>query len=250
MPRFKLLIEYAGTRYRRLADPEECAHGAGRNRSRRSRGHEAPRIRALWLGADRRRRPCARAGGAPRALYRSPARIAAPETQRRASRRTFTSARSTEVPHRFHARHDARRALLPVSDFTPPHRVRRKRSSGGSANRSTCAAMRTAAPAFVGMKDFEAFTDDDPDEKSTRVLVDSLEIVEAGALMLIRVQGSHFLWKMVRRMVGVLAAVGRGDLKPTDAARLLRRGRQRDRRPPALAAPAAGLVSRSGDLQG
>ena len=39
--------------------------------------------------------------------------------------------------------------------------------------------------------------------------------------MLIRVQGSHFLWKMVRRMVGVLAAVGRGELKPADAARLL-----------------------------
>ena len=81
--------------------------------------------------------------------------------------------------------------------------------------------MRAAAVRFVGMKDFEAFTDDDPDEKSTRVLVDRVEIAEAGALVLIRVQGSHFLWKMVRRMVGVLAAVGRGDLKPPDAARLL-----------------------------
>ena len=90
------------------------------------------------------------------------------------------------------------------------------------------------------MKDFRAFTDDEPDEKSTRVLVDSIEIAESGALVLIRVQGSHFLWKMVRRMVGVLAAVGRGDLKPSDAARLL----QDDEgpvTPAALSAPAAGL---------
>jgi tRNA pseudouridine38-40 synthase len=90
------------------------------------------------------------------------------------------------------------------------------------------------------MKDFRAFTDDEPDEKSTRVLVDSIEIAESGALVLIRVQGSHFLWKMVRRMVGVLAAVGRGDLKPSDAARLL----QHDEgpvTPAALSAPAAGL---------
>ena len=99
------------------------------------------------------------------------------------------------------------------------------------------------------MKNFDAFTADDPDEKSTRVLVDAVEIVEAGALILIRVQGSHFLWKMVRRMVGVLAAVGRGELKPSDAARLLRSttgGRHRSGR-----ARRAGRrsVPRSGALQ-
>jgi tRNA pseudouridine38-40 synthase len=101
-------------------------------------------------------------------------------------------------------------------------------------------AMRAAATAFVGMKDFRAFTADEPDEKSTRVLVDAIEIAESGALILIRVQGSHFLWKMVRRMVGVLAAVGRGELKPSDAARLLH-DETNDVTPAALAAPAAGL---------
>jgi tRNA pseudouridine38-40 synthase len=73
-------------------------------------------------------------------------------------------------------------------------------------------AMRVAADAFVGMKDFRGFTDDDPDVKSTVVLVDRLQIVELDPLILIRVQGSHFLWKMVRRIVGVLAAVGRGEM--------------------------------------
>jgi tRNA pseudouridine38-40 synthase len=103
------------------------------------------------------------------------------------------------------------------------------------------AAMREAAASFVGMNDFEAFTADDPAEKSTRVLVDRVEIAEAGALVLVRIQGSHFLWKMVRRMVGVLAAVARRDLKPAEAALLLDGNAEHSTTPAALAAPAAGL---------
>jgi len=72
------------------------------------------------------------------------------------------------------------------------------------------------------------------------VLVESIDIEESGALILARVQGSHFLWKMVRRMIGVLAAVGRKDLKPSDAARLLGDDGG-GTTPAALAAPAAGL---------
>jgi tRNA pseudouridine38-40 synthase len=71
--------------------------------------------------------------------------------------------------------------------------------------------------------------------------VDRVEIAEAGALVLVRIQGSHFLWKMVRRMVGVLAAVARHDLKPSDAARFLDEHAERSKAPAALAAPAAGL---------
>ena len=39
-----------------------------------------------------------------------------------------------------------------------------------------------------------------------------MAIAEDGDLILVRVAGSHFIWKMVRRMVGVLAAIGRGEL--------------------------------------
>ena len=62
------------------------------------------------------------------------------------------------------------------------------------------------------MHDFQSFSDDDPDEKSTDVLVDEVAIGEDGDLILIRVTGSHFIWKMVRRMVGVLAEIGSGGL--------------------------------------
>ena len=109
--------------------------------------------------------------------------------------------------------------------------------------------MREAAGAFVGMHDFASFTDDDPGEKSTRVL-DRLEIAEAGELDADPRRGSHFLWKMVRRMVGVLAAVGRGELKPADAAGLLD---ESTRRQPDAAGPDGarrGPLPRGGALQG
>ena len=51
-------------------------------------------------------------------------------------------------------------------------------------------------------------------------LFDRLSLVSR-ALILIGVDGSHFLWKMVRRMVGVLVEIWRGAMKPSDAAELL-----------------------------
>jgi tRNA pseudouridine38-40 synthase len=111
--------------------------------------------------------------------------------------------------------------------------------------------MRQAAASFVGMKDFASFTDDDPAEKSTVVLVEAIEIVERGALILIRVQGSHFLWKLVRRIVGVLAAVGRGDLRLPEAAAMLAGAAPRKSPTPAeLTAPAAGLFLESVRYEG
>ena len=53
-----------------------------------------------------------------------------------------------------------------------------------------------------------------------------------------RVVGSHFLWKMVRRLVGVLAAVGRGRLGIADVAGFLN---AHSGVPAQLTAPPSGL---------
>src|SRR5439155_21005960 len=79
---------------------------------------------------------------------------------------------------------------------------------------------------------------DDEDEGSTLVLIERLEIVEADGLVLVGVEGSHFLWKMVRRMVGVLVEIGRGGLEPADAARFLA---ESSGAPARLTAPPSGL---------
>jgi tRNA pseudouridine38-40 synthase len=128
------------------------------------------------------------------------------------------------VPHRFHARHAAvARSYL--------YQIARRRSAFAKPfvwwvrEPLELDLMRQAATGFTGMHDFQAFSDDDPEEKSTDVLVEDVTIAEDGDLILVRVGGSHFIWKMVRRMVGALVEVGKGAVAPeqvwsVDAARL------------------------------
>jgi tRNA pseudouridine38-40 synthase len=128
------------------------------------------------------------------------------------------------VPHRFHARYDAvaRRYV---------YQLARRRTAFAKAyvwwvkEELNLAAMREAAGAFVGMRDFRRLAEREADERrqpaparSTTVLVERLEIVEDGDLVLVGIEGSHFLWKMVRRITGVLVEIGRGRLD-TEAAR-------------------------------
>lgn len=141
------------------------------------------------------------------------------------------------VPARFHARHSAlARSYL--------YQIALRRTAFAKPfvwwvrEPLDVARMKSAASSLVGFGDFRAFTDDDPDEKSTRVLVEQIAIARHGSLILLRVVGSHFLWKMVRRLAGVLVEVGRGTLAPPDVARLL----SSDSALPARAtAPASGL---------
>ncbi|MFZ2323545.1 MAG: tRNA pseudouridine(38-40) synthase TruA [Ignavibacteriaceae bacterium] len=70
--------------------------------------------------------------------------------------------------------------------------------------------MEAASKYFIGMNNFASFSDDDPEDKSTKVLIDDIQLKEDGDLILIRIIGSHFIWKMVRRIVGILVEAGRG----------------------------------------
>lgn len=114
------------------------------------------------------------------------------------------------VDRRFHARHDARGRsyLYQISTrrtaFTKPFVwwIRDQLDVG---------QMRRAAAAAAGMHDYQAFADlDEDDDSSTKVLVEALEIAVAADLILIRMRASHFLRKMVRRVVGTLVEIGRG----------------------------------------
>ncbi|HNI10042.1 MAG TPA: tRNA pseudouridine(38-40) synthase TruA, partial [bacterium] len=84
------------------------------------------------------------------------------------------------------------------------------------------ARMQEASRFFVGLKDFKNFAAKDGEADSTKVNLEELRIESRGDLILIRVVGSHFLWKMVRQITGILAEVGRGNMKPGDIAGLFR----------------------------
>jgi tRNA pseudouridine38-40 synthase len=145
---------------------------------------------------------------------------------------------AVETDPRFHARRDAvSRSYLYI--------LSRERTAFGKRyvwwikDRLDVAAMQSAARVFEGFHDFSSFADRRMDGKtSPRVKVESVEFQERGDLILFRVRGSHFLWKMVRRLVGTLVEVGRGKLQEEDLRRMLE---ERSDLPARLTAPPSGL---------
>jgi tRNA pseudouridine38-40 synthase len=238
VPRFKLLIEYAGTRY------------SGWQIQKNARTIQGEIDRAIRVVSGRKDFELYGAGRTDAGVH-ALAQVAhlelyttlTPEALRRKLNDELPSdihIRSADkAPHRFHARHDAiARTYL--------YQISRRRTAFGKPyvwwirEPLDIAAMRDATAAFTGLKNFASFTDDEAEEKSTKVLVEGLELVESDALILIRIRGSHFLWKMVRRIVGVLAAIGRGELSSSDAASFMSEEKGAATAA-ALTAPAAGL---------
>lgn len=237
MPRFRLLIEYNGTRY---------AGWQVQNNARTVQG-ELLRAAREVTGRDKLELYGAgRTDAGVHALGQVAHLDVATTVPARTLRERINEALPSDInvralsvaTHRFHARHDAvaRRYVYQVS---------RRRTAFAKPfvwwvrEPLDLEAMREGAATFEGLHDFQAFSDDDPDDKSTKALVESVALVERGDLLLIRVTGSHFLWRMVRRMVGVLVAVGTGRLKKDEVAVLMRGGGEL---PAQLTAPAAGLL--------
>jgi tRNA pseudouridine38-40 synthase len=236
MARFRLLIEYAGTRYSGWQIQKNARTVAGEI-ERAVRDATGERTFELY-GAGRTDAGVHALGQVAHLDIRT---SQPPETLRRRVNDGLPSdinlLDAIKVPHRFHARHTAlSRAYL--------YQIARRRTAFFKPfvwwikEDLDVDRMRRAARGFAGRRDFAGFTDDDQDEKSTVVQVERCEIVEHGDLMVIHVAGSHFLWKMVRRMVGVLAAVGRGELPDGDVPQLLN---QPSGLPARLTAPASGL---------
>ena len=141
----------------------------------------------------------------------------------------------------FHARHDAKsRSYI--------YQISRRRTAFNKnlvwwiKDKLDYEAMESASKQFIGMNNFDSFSDDDPDEKSTKVLIDDIQLKEEGNLILIRITGSHFIWKMVRRIVGVLVEVGRGRKSEKDIVFYLN---NKSNEPAKFTAPPSGLFLES-----
>jgi tRNA pseudouridine38-40 synthase len=105
------------------------------------------------------------------------------------------------------------------------------------------AAMSHAARMLIGRHDFRAFRAEDssrPDESSI-VVVEDAGIEIEGDLIVFRITASHFVWRMVRRIVGVLVRLGRGEITEADFARLLDGQTNSELDVAAWTAPASGL---------
>jgi tRNA pseudouridine38-40 synthase len=98
--------------------------------------------------------------------------------------------------------------------------------------------MQRAGAVMVGIHDYAAFAEKQELKKSTRVLVRKVDVVVEKDIIRIRIIGSHFLWHMVRRMVGILVEVGCHRLNEEDIHGLFQNPSQV---PSNHTAPAAGL---------
>ncbi|HKX84411.1 MAG TPA: tRNA pseudouridine(38-40) synthase TruA [Pyrinomonadaceae bacterium] len=127
----------------------------------------------------------------------------------------------TNAPDGFHARHDA------VARYYLYQIATRRTAFGKNLvwwikDKLDAKAMAVAAETLIGKHDFYSFCEIEEGKKqSTLVQVQQAEIFIDGDLICFRVGASHFLWKMVRRIVGVLAEVGRGNMSQSDFERLL-----------------------------
>jgi len=137
----------------------------------------------------------------------------------------------------FHARHDA------VARYYLYQIATRRTAFGKNLvwwvrDRLDVKAMSSACAALVGRHDFSSFCESPSEQRSTLVEVASAELRAEGGLILFRVGASHFLWKMVRRLVGALVEVGRGNVSVERFGRLLERY---SNEPAAWTAPPSGL---------
>lgn len=141
------------------------------------------------------------------------------------------------APAGFHARHDAlARVYL--------YRISRRRTAFDKRyvwwvrDRLDASAMADAALALKGRHDFRSFCENPEGQDSTVVKVEDSVVIDAGPEIHYRVRASHFLWKMVRRVVGSLVEVGRGNLERSGIERLLR---EKSEEPALWTAPPSGL---------
>jgi len=236
MPRFKLVLEYAGTRY------------SGWQIQKNARTVQGE-LRRVVSEVTKKRDFEIYGSGRTDAGVHALGQVAHLDVETRMAPEPLRFALNDRLPAdihvlalvraspRFHARHDAvARSYL--------YQISRRRTAFGKPyvwwieDELEVPRMRAASRLFRGMNDYRSFTEKKVEEGSTRVLLQEVSVAESGALILIRIVGSHFLWKMVRRMVGVLAEVGRGAMGEADVRALLS---SKSSVPAALTAPPSGL---------
>ncbi len=122
----------------------------------------------------------------------------------------------SRVSKNFHARFGvkAKRYVYRIYEgYAPPNLTRYRWSTGNI--RLDVQAMREASEIFLGLHDFTAFSANRGDGSKVDPMkrIDILKISRKGRELKISVEGSGFLYRMVRLIVGALYSVGRGKLK-------------------------------------
>ncbi|MBM3191898.1 MAG: tRNA pseudouridine(38-40) synthase TruA [Chlamydiae bacterium] len=147
-----------------------------------------------------------------------------------------------EVPITFHARFHAKRKVYHYHLHCEPfHEPWKRHYSHHIKHSFHLESLQKAIPYFIGTHNFKAFANEN-DRGSAKnspfkTLYDLRLVEEPGGYRL-EFEGSGFLYKMVRNIVGTLLACSRGKLAPEEIPSILA---SQDRKKAPQAAPALGL---------
>lgn len=148
-----------------------------------------------------------------------------------------------KVPSTFHARYGAKRKRYTYSlylGYAPPCETHYTWSLGSRL--INIDAMKKAALHLVGKHDFKAFSAERRSKVDPNPVKEifKLDIKKSrGKYLTIIVEGSGYLYKMVRSIVGTLVYVGLGKLQPKDILTILQ---NKKRVPLVHTAPSKGLT--------
>ncbi len=113
----------------------------------------------------------------------------------------------------FHARHDAKTRVY-LYQIATRRTAFAKNFVWWVKDRLDVKALGRAAKTIEGRHDFTPFSDKRIKEDESRiVVVERCQAAVDGSLILVRIEASHFLWKMVRKLVSFLVEVGRGNVE-------------------------------------
>lgn len=147
---------------------------------------------------------------------------------------------------RFHARHDALTRTY-VYQISTRKSAFSKKHVWWIKDALDVAAMSRCASALVGRHNFICFRAADPSrpDESTIVVVESASVEQDEDLIQFRIEASHFLWRMVRRLAGTLVRLGTGEITEQDFAKLLEGKCDPRLKVAAWTAPSSGLFLES-----
>ena len=148
--------------------------------------------------------------------------------------------RSEEVPLEWHPRHCESRKTYEYRIYRAEFPMPVKRLySLFTYYKLDINRMREAAAYLEGEHDFQSFCQTGAQVQSTVRTVYSIELLEQGEELVIRVCGNGFLYNMVRNIVGTLMEVGQGKREPMEMHTILE---ARSRAAAGPTAPAHGLT--------
>jgi tRNA pseudouridine38-40 synthase len=126
------------------------------------------------------------------------------------------------APRNFHARHDAI-ARVYLYQISRRKQAFTKKYVWWVKDELDVQEMMKAASMLIGRHDFVCFRASDPTRpgESTIVEIEGAAIETDDDIIQFRIAGSHFLWRMVRRIVGTLVKVGKREISVEDFRTLL-----------------------------